>query len=58
MVEQQKDGAHSLQAYAMRFLKYNNSNIVCVGAEVPSTPDRLIDLGVADCSWEDNLTEV
>ncbi|PIN08215.1 Nucleoplasmin ATPase [Handroanthus impetiginosus] len=50
-------GALSIQAYALRFLKYNNSNDVHHKAEVPMTPDRESDMGVLDLSWEDNLTE-
>lgn len=47
----------SVQAYAARFLKYNNDNIVHNQAEV-LTPDRASDMGILDLSWEDNLTEV
>ncbi|KAI3461860.1 hypothetical protein Pfo_018523 [Paulownia fortunei] len=53
----QKDDALSVQAYAVRFLKYNNSNVVHNQADVPMTPDRVSDMGILDLSWEDNLTE-
>ncbi|KAK4482956.1 hypothetical protein RD792_010129 [Penstemon davidsonii] len=54
----QKDGAVSVQAYAVRFLKYNNSHIFHDQAVVPLTPDRISDSGILDLSWKDNLTEV
>ncbi|XP_051131029.1 chromatin modification-related protein EAF1 B-like isoform X2 [Andrographis paniculata] len=58
VVEQksQDDGEHSLKAYAIRFLKYNNS-IAHTKAEVLSTPDRSIGVEIPDLSWEDKLTE-
>lgn len=55
--ENQKDNA-VLVAYAARFLKHNNYNIVDNQAAVPMSPDRVSDLGILDLSWEDNLTEV
>ncbi|KAK6145110.1 hypothetical protein DH2020_021930 [Rehmannia glutinosa] len=55
--QSQRDDGLSVQAYAVRFLKYNNCNIVYNQAEVPLTPDRVSDMEVLDLSWEDNLTE-
>ncbi|KAK4440472.1 Chromatin modification-related protein EAF1 A [Sesamum alatum] len=55
----QKNGAVSVQAYAVRFLKYNKHNVMDDQADVPLTPDRISDSGILDqsYSWEDNLTE-
>ncbi|KAK4441008.1 Chromatin modification-related protein EAF1 B [Sesamum alatum] len=55
--QSQRDEAVAVQAYAVRFLKYNDSNNVYNQAEVPLTPDRVSDMGIIDLSWEDNLTE-
>ncbi|KAL0460468.1 UNVERIFIED_CONTAM: Chromatin modification-related protein EAF1 B [Sesamum latifolium] len=55
--QSQRDEAVAVKAYAVRFLKYNNSNNVHNQAEVPLTPDRVSDMGIIDLSWEDNLTE-
>ncbi|KAL0390252.1 UNVERIFIED_CONTAM: Chromatin modification-related protein EAF1 B [Sesamum calycinum] len=55
--QSQRDEAVTVKAYAVRFLKYNNSNNVHNQAEVPLTPDRVSDMGIIDLSWEDNLTE-
>ncbi|KAG8371734.1 hypothetical protein BUALT_Bualt13G0118900 [Buddleja alternifolia] len=55
--QSQKDGTLSVQAYAVRFLKYNNSNTFHDQVDVPLTPDRTSDLGILGSSWEDNLTE-
>ncbi|KAL2239684.1 UNVERIFIED_CONTAM: Chromatin modification-related protein EAF1 B, partial [Sesamum indicum] len=55
--QSQSDEAVAVKAYAVRFLKHNNSNNVHNQAEVPLTPDRVSDMGIIDLSWEDNLTE-
>ncbi|KAM5563088.1 hypothetical protein ABKV19_018000 [Rosa sericea] len=47
----------SMQRYAVRFLKYNNSLGPQLQAQAPATPDRLSDLGITEMSWEDHLTE-
>ncbi|KAL8480769.1 hypothetical protein ACS0TY_027345 [Phlomoides rotata] len=52
-----KDNTVTIQAYAIRFLKHNTSNVVLNKVEVPLTPDRVSDMGVLDLSWEDNLIE-
>ncbi|KAL2488179.1 Chromatin modification-related protein EAF1 B [Forsythia ovata] len=52
-----KDGTLAVQAYAVKFLKYNNSNALPCQAEAPVTPDRISDSGIVDMSWEDHLTE-
>ncbi|PON70810.1 Octamer-binding transcription factor [Parasponia andersonii] len=52
-----KDVAHSVQGYAVRFLKYNSTCGLPLKAEAPATPDRISDLGIQDMSWEDHLTE-
>lgn len=48
----------TVQAYAVRFLKYNNSLVPPVQAEAPLTPERLSDSGIVDMLWEDRFTEV
>ncbi|KAH6803532.1 hypothetical protein C2S51_031779 [Perilla frutescens var. frutescens] len=53
----QKNGALSVRAYAVRFLKCDKPNIFHNQAEVPLTPDRMSDSGIMDLSWEDSLTE-
>ncbi|XP_057781085.1 chromatin modification-related protein EAF1 B-like isoform X1 [Salvia miltiorrhiza] len=55
--ESQKDDTLPVKAYAVRFLKHNNFNLIDNQAEVPPTPDRVSDTGILDLSWEDNLTE-
>ncbi|CAN4101316.1 unnamed protein product [Withania somnifera] len=45
----------AIREYAMRFLKYNDSDIP--KAEAPLTPDRISDVGIMDTSSEDHLTE-
>ncbi|KAM1234258.1 hypothetical protein ACFX13_003938 [Malus domestica] len=49
-----KDLSLSVQGYAVRFLKYNNS--LGPGLQAP-TPERISDLGITEMSWEDHLTE-
>ena len=53
-----KNIAHSINGYAVRFLKYNSSPFPSFQAEAPATPDRIADLGIVDTSWDDRLTEV
>ncbi|KAL3649297.1 hypothetical protein CASFOL_005700 [Castilleja foliolosa] len=55
--QQSQIDEYTVQAYAVRFLKYNNCNIVYNQAEVPLTPDRVSDIGIIDSSWKANLTE-
>ncbi|XP_050206923.1 chromatin modification-related protein EAF1 B-like isoform X2 [Mercurialis annua] len=52
-----KNFARSIQGYAVRFLRCNNSPIPSLEAEAPATPDRLGDSGIVETSWEDHLTE-
>ncbi|XP_016650804.1 PREDICTED: chromatin modification-related protein EAF1 B-like isoform X1 [Prunus mume] len=52
-----KDLALSMQGYAVRFLKYNNSRVPVLQAHAPATPERMSDLGITEMSWEDHLTE-
>ncbi|XP_059594012.1 chromatin modification-related protein EAF1 B [Vitis vinifera] len=47
----------TVQAYAVRFLKYNNSLVPPVQAEAPLTPERLSDSGIVDMLWEGRFTE-
>ncbi|XP_041995101.1 chromatin modification-related protein EAF1 B-like isoform X1 [Salvia splendens] len=51
-----KNGALSIRAYAVSFLKCNKPDVFYNQAEVPVTPDRISDSGV-DLSWDDSLTE-
>lgn len=53
-----KNGALSIRAYAVSFLKCDKPDVFHNQAEVPLTPDRISDSGVLDLSWEDSLTEV
>ncbi|KAG8387286.1 hypothetical protein BUALT_Bualt02G0005600 [Buddleja alternifolia] len=55
--QSRKDGRPSVQAYAVRFLKYNKPSIFHSQDQVPLTPERISDSGILDLSWEDNLTE-
>ncbi|CAN4098570.1 unnamed protein product [Withania somnifera] len=52
-----KDYTDAIREYAMRFLRYNNSDIPKSQAEAPLTPDRISDWGIIDTSSEDNLAE-
>ncbi|KAL1557478.1 chromatin modification-related protein EAF1 B-like isoform X2 [Salvia divinorum] len=52
----QKNGAPSIRAYAVSFLKCDKPDVFYNQAEVPVTPDRISDSGI-DLSWEDSLTE-
>ncbi|KAL7124532.1 hypothetical protein ABFS83_14G054400 [Erythranthe nasuta] len=47
----------SVQAYAVRFLKYNKSNIVHNLADWRFSPDRVSDMEILDLSWGDNIKE-
>ncbi|CAA2985455.1 Hypothetical predicted protein [Olea europaea subsp. europaea] len=53
----EKDVALGIQLYIVRFLKYNNLDIIHSEAEAPVTPDRIFDTGFLDVSWKDHLTE-
>ncbi|KAL2540751.1 Chromatin modification-related protein EAF1 A [Abeliophyllum distichum] len=53
----EKDVALGIHSYAVRFLKYNNSDVLRSQAEAPVTPDRISDMGIVDMSWKDHLTE-
>ncbi|XP_060177044.1 chromatin modification-related protein EAF1 B-like isoform X1 [Lycium barbarum] len=53
-----KDYTNAIRGYAMRFLKYNDSDVPKSQAEAPSTPDGISDWGIMDTSSEDHLTEV
>ncbi|XP_047965336.1 chromatin modification-related protein EAF1 B-like [Salvia hispanica] len=55
--ESKRDDTHSVKAYAVRFLKHHNFNVIDKQAEVSVTPDRVSDTEILDLSWEDNLTE-
>ncbi|GFQ02709.1 helicase srcap [Phtheirospermum japonicum] len=55
--QSQRDDEHSVQAYAVRFRKYNSCSIAYNQAEVPRTPDRVSDMVIIDPLWKDNLTE-
>ncbi|KAJ8559375.1 hypothetical protein K7X08_003433 [Anisodus acutangulus] len=52
-----KDYTTAIRDYAMRFLKYNDSDVPKNQAEAPSTPDRISDWGIIDTSSEDHVTE-
>ncbi|XP_055813029.1 chromatin modification-related protein EAF1 B-like isoform X2 [Solanum dulcamara] len=52
-----KDHALAIREYAMRFLKYNDSNVRQSLAEAPVTPERVSDGGIVDVPWEDHLEE-
>ncbi|KAJ8527188.1 hypothetical protein K7X08_029665 [Anisodus acutangulus] len=52
-----KDYTIAIREYAMRFLKFNDSDVPKSQAEAPSTPDRISDWGITDTSPEDHLTE-
>ena len=59
--EQQHAGKNNelaIQAYALRYLKYNSSPVPSLLAEAPATPDRISDSGIMDISWDEQLTEV
>ncbi|CAA0815199.1 Chromatin modification-related protein EAF1 A [Striga hermonthica] len=59
VLDQQGQGedGHSVQAYAMRFRKYKNCCIIYNPTEVPLTPDGVLDVGILDLSWKENLME-
>ncbi|PPR86594.1 hypothetical protein GOBAR_AA34098 [Gossypium barbadense] len=52
-----KNNEFAIQAYAVRFLKYNSSPVPTLQAEAPATPDRISDSGITDISWNEHLTE-
>ncbi|GER41181.1 helicase/SANT-associated, partial [Striga asiatica] len=59
VLDQQGQGEeeHSVQAYATRFQKYKNFNVVFNPVELPLTPDGASDMGTLDPSWNENLME-
>ncbi|MCD9643581.1 hypothetical protein HAX54_031183, partial [Datura stramonium] len=52
-----KDHALAIREYAMRFLKYNDSDVRRSLAEAPLTPERVSDGGIVDAPREDHLGE-
>lgn len=48
----------AIKEYAVRFLKYNSTDVPHSQAEVPATPESIFDSEIIDVSWEDHLTEV
>ncbi|KAG6401288.1 hypothetical protein SASPL_138140 [Salvia splendens] len=52
--ENKRDDTLPVKAYAVRFLKYNNFNVIDNKAEEPLIPDRVSDMGILG---EDSLTE-
>ncbi|XWS31278.1 hypothetical protein CRYUN_Cryun23aG0063500 [Craigia yunnanensis] len=52
-----KNNELAIQAYALRYLKYNSSPVLSLLAEAPATPDRISDSGIMDISWDEHLTE-
>ncbi|XVF32192.1 hypothetical protein REPUB_Repub17cG0060900 [Reevesia pubescens] len=52
-----KNNELAIRAYALRFLKYNNSPVPTLQAEAPATPDRISDTGIVDISWDEHFTE-
>lgn len=53
-----KDHAIAIREYAMRFLKYNDSDVRQSLAEAPVTPERVSGGGIVDAPREDHLGEV
>ncbi|PHU07562.1 hypothetical protein BC332_24051 [Capsicum chinense] len=52
-----KDHAIAIREYAMRFLKYNDSDVRQSLAEAPVTPERVSGGGIVDAPREDHLGE-
>ncbi|XP_060180317.1 chromatin modification-related protein EAF1 B-like isoform X1 [Lycium barbarum] len=52
-----KGHALAIREYAMRFLKYNDSDVPQSLAEPPVTPERVSDAGIMDAPREDHLGE-
>nr|XP_025888644.1 chromatin modification-related protein EAF1 B-like isoform X1 [Solanum lycopersicum]XP_025888645.1 chromatin modification-related protein EAF1 B-like isoform X1 [Solanum lycopersicum] len=52
-----KDHDLAIREYAMRFLKYNDSDVRQSLAEAPVTPERVSDGGIVDVPREDHLGE-
>ncbi|KAG6386484.1 hypothetical protein SASPL_155387 [Salvia splendens] len=55
--ERKRDDTLPVKAYAVRFLKHHNFNVINNQAEVSVTPDRVSDMEILDLSWDDKLTE-
>ncbi|CAA3025882.1 chromatin modification-related EAF1 B-like isoform X1 [Olea europaea subsp. europaea] len=53
----EKDVELGIHSYAVRFLKYNNTDVLCSEAEEPVTPDRISNMGFLDISRKDHLIE-
>ncbi|KAJ8534575.1 hypothetical protein K7X08_016303 [Anisodus acutangulus] len=51
------DHALAIREYAMRFLKYNDTDVRQSLAEAPVTPERVSDTGIVDAPREDHLEE-
>ncbi|XP_031100713.1 chromatin modification-related protein EAF1 B-like isoform X1 [Ipomoea triloba] len=47
----------AIKEYAVRFLKYNSTDVPPSQTEVPATLERIIDSEIIDVPWEDHLTE-
>ncbi|XP_009621987.1 chromatin modification-related protein EAF1 B-like isoform X1 [Nicotiana tomentosiformis] len=47
----------AIREYAMRFLKYNDSDVPQSLAEAPVTPERVSDAGIIDAPQEDHFRE-
>ncbi|KAJ8558250.1 hypothetical protein K7X08_005016 [Anisodus acutangulus] len=52
-----KDHALAIREYAMRFLKYNDSDVRQSLAEAPVTPERVSIAGIVDAPREDHFRE-
>ncbi|XP_015079191.1 chromatin modification-related protein EAF1 B-like [Solanum pennellii] len=57
LARSKKDYTNAIREYAIRFLKYNDSDVSKNQAEASLTPDRISDWGNMDTSLEDHLTE-
>jgi len=56
--DEQNTTKHKVHSYAVRFLKDSRSLGISSQAEAPATPDKVLDLGIVNMSWDDHLTEV
>ncbi|CAN6830245.1 unnamed protein product [Brassica oleracea] len=52
-----KRSASGVREYARRFLKFMKSSTPHLQAAAPSTPEHMCDPGIAETSWDDQLTE-
>lgn len=53
-----KRSASGVREYARRFFKFMKSSTPHLQAAAPSTPEHMCDPGIAETSWDDQLTEV